>query len=438
MQSLSFVMVLVISLHYTLCFVNKQIVISNLYPGKLRLYYREKKRNQSFEKDESKNKSFSPKKVSRNWQQSSPDKFIQELQKLTILKVDSESSDNFEDSTDKSNQSQIEKASLCALLNTHLSQMDTPMLASTLHSLGILKQRQMLPMSTSTPEIKQLVAAVCKNVIDFSLEDYVSALLGFSRLQITSNEIFNINPKFLANLSVYFDGMNNRQVGDILWSLANIGIQWNNLEKQLKYSILDSFNTRCHQFDGYTLSSILWAFSKMGVKSSELDRQTRKMVIDKLYVIGSDLSPQQSSKVIWSIGNLGFNGNLLEPDMIEIYLNNICQIKRSQIGNAISSGQTLTGMAKLGLTWDNCSPKVKSGVWEQLMRVSMSPNDKALANAIWAVGTLEATASTQPKIVFDTMIESTKRVINDCSSWTLCNIIWGKICLGYFSTSFSK
>jgi hypothetical protein len=91
----------------------------------------------------------------------------------------------------------------------------------------------------------------------------------------------------------------------------------------------------------------------------------------------------------------------------------------------VSASQTLTGLAKTGINWDKISPTMKAALWEQLFRVCQSTNERGVANAIWAMGTIGAPVSAQPEVVRDAMLSAASSVMTGCSAWALCNIVWG-------------
>lgn len=102
------------------------------------------------------------------------------------------------------------------------------------------------------------------------------------------------------------------------------------------------------------------------------------------------------------------------------------EIKKSQIGNAITASQALTGISKLGLQWTSSqlSNQLKGSIFELVIRICQSNNDRFVANAIWALGSIGVTCDVIEPTMKNLLIDSASRVISESSSWELCNILW--------------
>lgn len=384
-----------------------------------------------------------------NWQQSQTGAFVSQLNTLANdayrnnlgsrrNSTDGDYSNDIDDSrtSQLSKGSIIESGSLSTLLDNHLPQMSHSMLSATLYSLGMLKYNKAIRLQTK--DLNQLLRSFRILVNQMNPEEMTLSILGLARLQVSFRDIVKEQPDFLSYLVPQLTKTSTKQYSDILWSLASLGCQWNMMNPHAKVAFMTVLSKQILQFDKFSLASITWAFAKMGAKWHEFQADDRVTIIDQLYKYGKDLSPQQASKVIWALGSLGCSSMDISNDFIDILISNVNNIKRSQIGNAVSAGQTLTGIAKLGLHWRDLSKVVRNGLWEQLIRVSMSPNDKALSNAIWAMGTIEAPFEQQPRIVFESMIDSARRVLGDCSAWSLCNIVWGFSKMGFSWNDFDN
>lgn len=150
------------------------------------------------------------------------------------------------------------------------------------------------------------------------------------------------------------------------------------------------------------------------------------------------LSAQQSSKVIWALGSIGYTMNTIQlPSQlslsspssylfIEELVMKVNEIKKSQIGNAITASQALTGISKLGLQWTSSqlSNQLKGSIFELVIRICQSNNDRFVANAIWALGSIGVTCDVIEPTMKNLLIDSASRVISESSSWELCNILW--------------
>jgi len=153
------------------------------------------------------------------------------------------------------------------------------------------------------------------------------------------------------------------------------------------------------------------------------------------------LSAQQSSKVIWALGSIGYTMNTIQLSLqlssssssssyllLEELVMKVNEIKKSQIGNAITASQALTGIAKLGLQWTSSSSQLsnqlKGSIFELVIRICQSNNDRFVANAIWALGSIGVTCDVIEPTMKNLLIDSASRVISESSSWELCNILW--------------
>jgi len=119
--------------------------------------------------------------------------------------------------------------------------------------------------------------------------------------------------------------------------------------------------------------------------------------------------------------------------LLEELVMKVNEIKKSQIGNAITASQALTGIAKLGLQWTSSSSsssssqlsnQLKGSIFELVIRICQSNNDRFVANAIWALGSIGVTCDVIEPSMKNLLIDSASRVISESSSWELCNILW--------------
>jgi hypothetical protein len=124
------------------------------------------------------------------------------------------------------------------------------------------------------------------------------------------------------------------------------------------------------------------------------------------------------------LGSLGVTAASLPGKLIECHVINVGNIKKSQLGSAVPASQTLTGLAKMGLQWKDISPPTRTAMWDHLIRVCQSSNDRGIANSIWAMGTMGAPVLSQPKPIQEAMLLAAEKVSKDCAAWALCNIVW--------------
>jgi hypothetical protein len=225
--------------------------------------------------------------------------------------------------------------------------------------------------------------------------------------------------------------MDEKCTSDTFYALGLLGAKWNKMSLPLKTSIATALSKHISKINAFSLSSTLWAFAKMGLKWNELPIELQRSIPTRLLNQNKDMSPQQSSKSLWALGTMGVSFRSLPEGFLDLLIDNVNKIKRSKMGFAVPASQTLTGVAKMGVSWSDASVRMKSSLWEQVMRVSQSTNDKGIANAIWALGTIGAPMEVQPVAVRDAMFDGTLRVIDECTAWALVSIFWGLSKMGF-------
>lgn len=321
------------------------------------------------------------------------------------------------------------------LLNSNVETIACSKLVKLFASIGDLYHSKNLRIFPN--QLVILLQLANKKLPQLNPSELSVIFLALARLKVHYRQIPSLTSPPMSLIYVV-DKMNWKEIGDMLWSFATLGVSWVDLSQDLKDCILKSFIKFYSDFDSYYLSSSIWSLAKLGAKWKQINHCHYASIIQQISTLTNQFSPQQASKIVWALGTMGCSTQLIPNDLIDQLLENVNQIKRSQTGNAISAGQTLTGLAKLGLNWDSFSKQSKSIIWEQLVRISMSHNTKALSNSIWAVGSLEAPKSVMPLVVKELVEESIIAVIPDCSSWTICNLLWGLARMGYTWNDFSQ
>ena len=319
--------------------------------------------------------------------------------------------------------SSSERADLNILLKQHLSKMTPRPFASALYSIGLMKLN-----SKNWDAISELRLLIEKfedvhSRESLTSEDIVMIIVGFSRLQADYSKVFNGKTMFLNRLAAILNTVDIKIAGDILWGLGNMGGRWNDYPQPLKDSIINSITKYSKGFNAYSLSSTVWALAKMGLRWFNLSREIRSQIMTSLCIYSTSFSPQQSSKTLWALGTLGASAEECPHGLLQNCLTNVNKIKKSQIGGGVSASQSLTGLAKLSISWNEVSAELKSSIWEQSIRVFQSTNDRGIANAVWALGTMGAIDL--PKHVKDAMYTGVLRAIQTSSSWSLSNVVWG-------------
>lgn len=330
-----------------------------------------------------------------------------------------------------------EQKRILDLFSSHMHSINPSAYVSIIYSLSILYSNKNWLVVYDLQRL--IISSISRNIASLSRYDFGLLINSLAKLDIPWNKISNdaadeVESKIIEHIRF----MDSKSVGDLIWGLGTIGVSWFNLSYKSKQYIIEAVDNGIDSLSAYSLSSVLWALAKMGVKWDNFSPSLQSTIPIKLVKYHLEMSSQQSSKTLWALGTLGVSCDTIMAvpsvtsgggnnynNVIELYLNNVSKIKRSKTGSAIPASQTLTGLAKLGLTWVKSSPAVKEGMWDQLGRVCGSTNDKGIANALWALGTVGAVAEEQPVTIKETMIVALSRVLGECSSWSLCSIIWG-------------
>lgn len=262
-----------------------------------------------------------------------------------------------------------------------------------------------------------------------SHSDAVDTLLGLAKLRVHWSQLRDM-PTFLEQLVTLVPRMTSKSVTDVVWALGTSQARWVQLTPSLRNVLLDAVGQHVDKMNAYALSSVLWSLAKMGAKWTQLSQDIKEGLPVALDARSESMSPQQSSKVVWALGSLGASPTILSEYSLSALVSNVNSIKRSQMGSAVSGSQMLTGIAKLGIQWSGLSTEMRNSLWEELTRVCGSTNDRGIANAVWAMGTMGAKHRDSPPPVFDVLMRGCARAARTCSSWSLSNIVWGLAKMG--------
>ena len=318
----------------------------------------------------------------------------------------------------------VERKGLTDLLHTHCAHLDASSMSSLVFSLGLFGH--------AFQESKICVQNFNADIVG-SLNAYEmgNILVGFGRMGADWSS-FKAKEKIYSRISKLLQHMDEKSVSDTLYALGLLNARWSEFPRHLQDSILSALSKCIPKLNSFSISSILWSFAKLGFKWNDFPIELQKSLPARLASQHNYMSPQQSSKSVWALGTMGVHHRSLPLGFLDFHIENVNTIKRSQMGYAIPASQTLTGIAKTGIVWEEASVKMKASIWEQLMRVCQSTNNKGIANAVWAVGTIGAPEELQPLAVKESMFNGILRVADDCTSWALCNLLWYAVINGYF------
>jgi hypothetical protein len=320
--------------------------------------------------------------------------------------------------------SSSERSALKTLLAIHANALTPSELSSVVFSVGLMSQNAKDHRVRFTDELKHLQHGIARVAPSFSPHDVSSVLVGMARMDAAWNDVCR-DRALSARISSTLPGMDEKGVGDVVWAVGSMGARWSDLLPALQAALLAALEREGENLNAFALSSALWSMAKMGAKWSQFSPNLQQVYYRRIIDLGHTMSPQQSSKVLWALGTMGASHHAIPARLYEQHIGNVGKIKKSKMGSAVSASQTLTGVAKTGIAWDAVPAGVRPTMWDQLLRVCQSPNDRGIANAIWAMGTLGAPLASQPKPVKDVLLGSATKALADCTAWALCNIVWG-------------
>ena len=336
-----------------------------------------------------------------------------------------------------------ERKQVSDLIKVHLDSVTPSEYASLVSRLGAMENMDATPRSSSSSSnsssrlgqsslTKLLTSSLERHTIHLGSTDMVDVTLGFAKMRVNWNVLRSVTGLgFEMQLAKMLPKMNAKAVGDVIWALGSSNARWNNLPEALKKALLTALDQQCERLNAYALSSALWALAKMGTKWSSLEQATQVVLPSQLVKLRDSMSPQQSSKIVWALGSLEMPCSTLDTDTLRTLVHNVNKIKPSQMGSCVPSSQMLTGMAKLGIQWQGLEVDMQSCLWEQLVRVCGSTNERGIANVIWAMGTMGAHKAHGRRSVFEALTRGASRAARSCSAWSLSNIVWGLAKMGY-------
>ena len=328
-------------------------------------------------------------------------------------------------STEFTDVSSSERSALKSLLAIHAHALTPSELSSVVFSVGLMRQHAKDHRVQFTDELKHLQNGITRAAPSFSPHDVASVLVGMARMDAAWKDVCR-DRALSARISTTLPGMDDKGVGDVVWAVGSMGARWPDLLPALQGEILNALEREGKNLNAFALSSALWSMAKMGAKWSQFSTDLQHDYYRRIIDLGHTMSPQQSSKVLWALGTMGASHHAIPLRLYEQHISNVGKIKKSKMGSAVSASQTLTGVAKTGIMWDAVPAGVQPLMWDQMLRVCQSPNDRGIANAVWAMGTLGAPLASQPKPVKDVLLgAATKALTDGTNAWALCNIVWG-------------
>lgn len=278
-----------------------------------------------------------------------------------------------------------ERQDIIALLDHHALQMSGKDFSATLGYIGALWSQQKAPYIIKDKSV--ILKSLSRTCNSMTATELCSTIIALGKLQIPWSSLTkesNLNNRLVSILP----GMNEKMLGDLFWSMGSMGAKYYDMAPTVREVLLVSIDNQGLKMSTVSLSSLLWALAKLGMRWNLLSTKFRTSIGPKLLVMNKQFTSQQASKVIWALGTLGAEHDSFPKGFLESFVENVSKIKRSQMGNAVSASQALMGAAKMGASWDRCSPSLRALLWEQMIRVSYSTNDRGISNAVWAMGTI--------------------------------------------------
>lgn len=258
-----------------------------------------------------------------------------------------------------------ERRALNELLHRHLHEMDASSTASLIANIGAVG-------GGLHREGALCADAIGRHVDSFSNFEIVNILIGLGKLNVDWDNIKS-KDRVYARLTRAMALIDEKSFADIMYAMGMLNLRWNKVPKPLQTSIFSNLVKHISKLKAFSLTSILWSLAKFGTKWTDLPTELQQTIPTRLLSQQKEMSPQQSSKALWAMGSMGADHRALPHGFVEFHLENVNSIKRSKMGFAVPASQTLTGLAKLGLSWDDCSARVRASIWEQFMVGPYSP-----------------------------------------------------------------
>lgn len=318
--------------------------------------------------------------------------------------------------------SQAEYESLVSNFHAHGSSMDAHSFSSTTLYLGKLYSK--LAARSESVRIGCILDYLKKNSGRLTEQDITSIIIGMAHLDIPWDKVKR-NEIFMQQVIRISEDLNIGSVGDIFWGLASMGTKWSDLPNPLKSNLKNSLTKHGGNLAAHPLTSVLWSLAKMGARWIELPVPCKNSLLSRIQST-EDFNPHQSSKLLWAVGSIGFGYNEFPPNMMESLISNVGKVSKSKL-SPVSASQMLIGVAKSGVGWDHLSESLRGKLWQQFLLICESSNENSISSAFWAMGTLGASISNQPNAfpLQKVILDNAAAAIDNLSSWSLCNVIWG-------------
>ena len=142
--------------------------------------------------------------------------------------------------------SSTERSDLNKLIEQHVNKKLKPSsYVIILNSLASLKQ---LNKNLDFSNELNLILSSLPECNSLSIPEISLIFISFARLSINFHEFVQINSEFLYQLSDKLSIMNERTIGDVVWSLGSIGARWNKLPDKFKNRLMSSLSSHSSSF----------------------------------------------------------------------------------------------------------------------------------------------------------------------------------------------
>ena len=320
--------------------------------------------------------------------------------------------------------------------------MQSSQIASVILSMGTLMFSSNIELRSEN-DIMILMNSITNVATQLSSYESTSIIIGLARMGVSwqsfKQGLGSSFEVFTTKLGLHMNNMDEKMSSDVIWGLGAMSADFSSLSSKLRTPLIKSLDkiVSSSSLSPYSLSSTVWAVAKMGCRCSDLSPTFKQVFISRLESLSKDFSPQQSSKTIWAMGYLGLDKESLPLQTLVFHVVNVGRIKKSKMGGAVSASQMMTGLAKLGLNWNDMPKTMQTGLFDQLTRVCSSTNERGIVNSIWALGTIGVPMNEIPSPVKDAMMDGLYRVLNLCNPRSFCNVVWGLAKMNYCWSDFS-
>ncbi|HVT62139.1 MAG TPA: hypothetical protein VHD33_01465, partial [Legionellaceae bacterium] len=113
-------------------------------------------------------------------------------------------------------------------------------------------------------------------------EKYVYILPWVVKIDLSCDDLGSANTKLFNAINADIAFMEPSVLSSILWAMARLGYQWNNLPSYLQQSLVNALKSATGQMDAQCISNILWALARLYF-GNHANQQDIQVVVQSLF-----------------------------------------------------------------------------------------------------------------------------------------------------------